>query len=159
MTTVNGKEVGDQKVEEFKTLFNINYEPGILEAVSFDANGNEKGRSKLTSAKNDEEQIFVIPEENEVQQNDIVYINVNIADSKGIVESNSDVKIKVDVDDGELLAFGSANPRTEERFDAGQYTTYYGRSLAVEKCTKKCNLTFIAEDQNGRKSTAQIHIV
>ena len=65
--------------------------------MSFDADGNEKGRSKLTSAKNDEEQILAIPEENEVQQNDIVYINVNIADSKGIVESNSDVKNKVDV--------------------------------------------------------------
>ena len=32
---------------------------------------------------------------------------------------------------GELLAFGSAAPRTEERYDSGSFTTYYGRAMAV----------------------------
>ena len=32
------------------------------------------------------------------------------------------------------MAFGSANPRTQEDFLSGKYTTYYGRSLAVIKC-------------------------
>ena len=31
----------------------------------------------------------------------------------------------------ELLGFGSANPKTTERFESGTYTTYYGRSQAV----------------------------
>lgn len=89
----------------------------------------------------------------EVHVNDIVYVNIDVTDS------NNDVKIKVKVDGGELLAFGSANPRTEERFESGEYTTYYGRSLAVIKCTQKGNLTCIAEDQKGRKSSSQIHVI
>ena len=37
----------------------------------------------------------------------------------------------VEVENGTLLAFGSANPRTEERFSDGCYTTYYGRAQAI----------------------------
>ena len=52
-------------------------------------------------------------------------------DVKGIIESNADRKLSVAVEGGELLGFGSANPRTEERFDSGSYTTCYGRAMAV----------------------------
>lgn len=137
-------------------MFVTNYQPGILEAVSIDSDGKELRRSKLVSANTISEKISVVPEEKEVHVNDIVYVNIDVTDSNGIVESNNDVKIKVKVDGGELLAFGSANPRTEERFESGEYTTYYGRSLAVIKCTQKGNLTCIAEDQKGRKSSSQI---
>ena len=37
----------------------------------------------------------------------------------------------VAVKGGELLAFGSANPCTEEQYHTGSFTTYHGRSLAV----------------------------
>ena len=49
------------------------------------------------------------------------------------MESNADKKLTVSVEGGELLAFGSANPRTEEQFHTGTYTTYYGRALAAVK--------------------------
>ena len=52
-------------------------------------------------------------------------------DVKGMIESNADRKLSVAVEGGELLGFGSANPRTEERFDSGSYTTCYGRAMAV----------------------------
>lgn len=106
-----------------------------------------------------DQRISLITEENEVSVNDIVYIDVNICDSNGIVESNDDVKIKLDIQGGELLAFGSANQRTEERFDKGEYTTYYGRALAVVKCTQKGTVNVAAEDQKRRKATAQVHVI
>ena len=48
-----------------------------------------------------------------------------------MVESNADTRLTVSVEGGELLALGSANPRTEERFDAGSHTTYFGHAQAV----------------------------
>ncbi|GHV82658.1 hypothetical protein AGMMS49991_12160 [Spirochaetia bacterium] len=39
--------------------------------------------------------------------------------------------MNVTVEGGELLAFGSANPRTEERYDEGSFSTHYGRAMAV----------------------------
>ena len=49
----------------------------------------------------------------------------------GEIECNRDTRLTVTVEGGELLAFGSANPRTEESFLTGTYTTWYGRSQAV----------------------------
>ena len=56
---------------------------------------------------------------------------MTIEGANGVVESNADRKLTVTVEGGELLGFGSATPRTEERFDAGEYTTYYGRALVI----------------------------
>ena len=88
------------------------------------------GTGSLNSAIG-ETAIVVTPEKETVKSGEIVYVDVFIMGENGVVESNADRKLTVNVTGGKLLAFGSANPRTEERFDFGSYTTYYGRALAV----------------------------
>lgn len=156
---MNGKEVGTQKVEELKTLFNVKYEPGTLEAISLDESGKEIARSKLVSAKENDVKIVLSPEEKEVRLNDIVYVKVRISDSDGIIESNDDSTIKLNVVGGELLGFGSGNPRSEEKFTTGEYTTYYGRALAVVRCTHKGFLYVMAEDNKGRKASTEVSVI
>ena len=126
---LNGAKVGAAKVKDCKAVFKLKYVPGTLEAVAFDAGGREIGRNSLTSAK--AASICLLPEKTEAAPGALVYIPVVLADADGSAESNSDRKLSVRVEGGELLGFGSANPRTEERFDSGEYTTYYGRALAV----------------------------
>lgn len=58
-------------------------------------------------------------------------VSISIVGENGIVESNTDEKLTVKVQGGALLAFGSANPCTEEQYDSGSFTTYQGRALAV----------------------------
>ena len=58
-------------------------------------------------------------------------MNINICDEKGVVESNADQKMRISVEGGELLAFGSANPRTEESYLSGEFTSFHGRTQAV----------------------------
>ena len=73
------------------------------------------------------------------------FVPVSITDATGVVESNGDRNVSITVEGGELLAFGSANPRTEERLDSHQYTTYYGRALAVVRMgTGDCTLSTVA---------------
>ena len=62
-----------------------------------------------------------------------------------MVECNADRKLTVSVEGGELLGFGSANPRTEERFDMGVYSTYYGKAQAVVRVTDMKNLKIIVK--------------
>ena len=124
---LNGKSLGKKKLKEFKAVFKTKYAPGTLTAVAYGADGRELGRSSLSSATGNPH-IRLTPEKS---GSDIVYIPVEIVGENGVVESNADRRLSVTVTGGELLAFGSANPRTEERFDAGSYTTYYGRALAV----------------------------
>ena len=127
---LNGKSVGRKKIKECKAIFKVKYEPGTVMAVAYDASGRETGRSELRSA-DAPLKIAVRPEKAEVKPGEIVYVPVNIEGTNGIVESNADRKLTITVEGGELLAFGSANPCTEEQYHTGSFTTYYGRALAV----------------------------
>ncbi len=132
---LNGAKVGAARVKDCKAVFRLKYVPGTLTAVAYDAGGREIGRSSLVSAKT--AYIRLLPEKTEAAPGALVYIPVVLADADGSVESNIDRKLRVTVEGGELLGFGSADPRTEERFDSREYTTYYGRALAVVRAGAK----------------------
>lgn len=134
--SLNGKKLGRKKIKSCKAVFSIRYAPGTLTAVVYDASGRERGRSELHSATG-QTQIRVIPEEKAVKAGEIVYVPVAVTGENGVTESNGDRCLHVSVEGGELLAFGSANPRTEERYDSGSFTTYYGQALAVIRAGHK----------------------
>ena len=70
----------------------------------------------------------------------------------------ADKTILLEFEGGELLAFGSANPCTEEQYHAGSFTTYYGRSLAIIRAGEARTVKISASD--GRESaSAQIRIM
>lgn len=126
---LNGQRTKKQKPKGGKAVFKLAYQPGTLTAVNYDANGRAVSRSELKTAENPV--LSVCPEKKEAKPGEILYVPVNIQDQRGVVESNADQKVTVRVQGGELLAFGSASPRTEETYDAGSFTTYYGRAMAV----------------------------
>lgn len=127
---LNGKSIGKKPLKECKALFKVKYVPGELTAVIYDAGGKETGRNRLMSA-NGRKRLEVLPEEQAVKAGDIVYVDIAIKGENGIVESNADTVLTCSVTGGVLLGFGGANPRTEESFVSGTYTTYYGRAQAV----------------------------
>ncbi len=136
----NGKSLGKKKLKLCKASYKTKYDAGNLEAVAYDESGHEVSRNKLVSAEN-EKQITV---DKEVYGN-LVYLNVAITDKNGIVESNADRKLNVHVENGELLGFGSANPRTEETYQSGSFTTYYGIAQAIIKCDSDCKVIISGE--------------
>lgn len=127
---LNGQSLGQQKIEKYKTEFEVTYIPGKLSVVVYNRAGERTGKIELLSAKEDVG-ISLLPDDTSVKAGEIVYIDVLIADTNGVVESNADSEISLSVDGGELLAFGSACPRTEESYVSGKFTTYYGRAQAV----------------------------
>ena len=137
---INGKSLGKKKVKECKVTFKTKYESGKIEAVAYDVTGREVSRSFLESATG-KLSICAVPEAETAKPGEVVYVNVAIIGENGVVESNADRKLTVTVDGGELLAFGSANPRTEERFDEGTYTTYYGTALAAIRVKENTTVT------------------
>lgn len=147
---LNGKKVGSAKVKDCKASFKAPYVPGKLTAVAYDAGGREIGRSTLSTCT--KTGITLTPEKKEVTPGEIVYVPVTIADADGIVEANDDRRLTVSVEGGELLAFGSANPRTEERYDTGEFTTYYGRALAVVRAGSEGAVTITVRDAGSAVS-------
>ncbi|MGI5989481.1 MAG: glycoside hydrolase family 2 TIM barrel-domain containing protein [Lachnospiraceae bacterium] len=135
---LNGKSLGRKTVKGCKAVFKTRYVPGKLVAVAFDSNGNEIARNELASAKTFS--VHAVPEKSMANVGDIIYVPVTIGDGRN-VESNADRTLTASVQNGELLAFGSANPRTEEPFHSGKYTTYYGHALAVVRAVASGTLT------------------
>ena len=140
-----GKKLGSAKVKNCKATFQIKYAPGKLEAVAYGPDGRELGRSALETAEAPLH-IAIKPEQATVRPGDLIYVPVTVEGANGVVESNADRKLSVTVDGGQMLGFGSANPRTEERFDAGEYITYYGRALAVVRAGGTGAVTITASD-------------
>lgn len=142
---LNGESLGKKKVKGCKATFKIKYAPGTLTAVAYDAGGRELSRNELKSASGSI-RLLAEPEETTVKADDIVYIPVSLVGENGVVERNVDCKLTVTVENGELLAFGSANPRTEERYDSGSFTTYYGRALAIVRAGQMGTVTLSVTD-------------
>ncbi len=127
---LNERSLGRKKIKAYKTLYKVSYMPGTLKAVAYDQNGGKLSERTLTSATG-RIGISLEPEQARVKAGELVYVKIHLVGENGVVESNDDKKLSVSVEGGDLLGFGSANPRTQERFDRGNYTTYYGKALAV----------------------------
>ncbi len=143
---INGKSLGKKKVKNCKAVFKTKYRSGKIEAAAYDAKGNVNGQSSLMSCKKAE--VHILPEQTKVREGDILYVPIEIGDGTN-TECNQDQKLSVSVENGELLAFGSANPRTEETFDSFTYTTYYGKALAAVRAGKKGSMQIKVNDASA----------
>ncbi len=132
---VNGLKIGTKKLKGHKAVFKTRYAPGTITAVALDEAGKELSRSSRSSATG-KLQLAVQPEETTVTCGDILYVPISIVGANGVVESNADEAVTVTVENGTLLAFGSALPMTEQSHLSGTFPTYYGQALAVVLCDK-----------------------
>lgn len=143
---LNGQLLDEQEVKDYVATFNnVVYQPGTLRAVTVGADGREYEASLNSAAKN--LQITMTSDKMSFCPGELVYVDIDITDANGIIESKADTQISVKVEGGELLGFGSAQPKTAECFTAGKYTTYYGRSQAAVRVGKSGSFTLTVNGQ------------
>lgn len=153
---LNGNSLGKAGIQEHKAVFTVQYEPGVLQAIVYDAEGNRISDSTLTSAE--EAVLKPIFTQETAAPGEILFIPVEIADENGIIERNADETAAVQVEGGELLAFGSAKPRTEGSFMTGTYDTYYGQAMAVVRAGECGVLKVEVQGEKSGSSFAEIQI-
>ena len=133
---LNGELVGTQKagkVNQYKTVFDIVYAPGVLEAVSVAADGTEISRKKLVTS-GAPAKLRLTPEKQTIAADgtSLCYVAVEVLDANDQLVTNSEVKLRAKAEGAGFLAgFGSANPKTDENYTTGSFTTYRGRVMAV----------------------------
>lgn len=143
---LNGESVGTRRFDDnclFK--FCIEYQPGTLEAVSYDEAGNEIGRCSLVSA-GDDTQLTLDPEEPAVEAGHLCYVRLRYTDAQGITKPLERGIIDVAVEGGELLGLGSACPYYELSYLGTKTDTYYGESLAVIRAGDEGEVRMTASD-------------
>ncbi len=149
---LNGRIVGRKALKnDCLAKFSVPYEPGRLEAVSYDAQGCELGRCTLTTA-GQQTQITAGPEQSSVQTGHLCYIRLRYTDEKGITKPLERGNIKVEVDGGTLVGLGNACPYHERSYLDCVADTYYGEALAIVRAGEGNSLTLTADD--GMYSTA-----
>ena len=136
---VNGESLGRKKAGEalihdmpLTFLFRAEYQPGMVEAVSY-TNGKEVSRTALnTTGKPVSIRLTAETEALKADGESLCYVNAELIDENGQVVPDADRLLKAEATGAaQLLGFGSGNPITDENYTKGQFTSYQGRSLAV----------------------------
>ncbi|WP_327697996.1 glycoside hydrolase family 2 TIM barrel-domain containing protein [Streptomyces sp. NBC_00459] len=145
---LDGRSLGRRPLgpdHRFRTEFDTTYEPGELLAVTHRA-GTETGRHTLRTATGPV-RLRAEPDRPSVTANggDLAYVTLALTDPDGTLHTAADRPVTVEVSGpGVLLGFGSADPATEERFDATERRTYEGRALVVLRPTGPGKIHLIA---------------
>lgn len=145
----NGHTVGILPLHHDKAVFKTTYEPGVLTAITYDRDHTVLGRAYLYSATGDI-QLKVTPEQQKVAPGQIVFVNLTLEGSNGVVESNQDTRLTVKVDNGELLGLGNANAKNADSYCDDNCSTYYGRAQAIVRvgASGKATITVKTESES-----------
>ena len=154
---VNGRSCGRRRLKKFRALFRVRYEPGTLTAVVYDRAGKELGRSELVSATG-AVRLDVRPEVSCVRVGEIAYVAIELRGENDVLESNADRRVTLEVEGGELLGFGSAQPNPEESYLSSECQTWYGRAVAVVGASERGQVAITARDATGQVASAAIDV-
>lgn len=155
--SLNGRRLGKKKLKDCVASFKVAYEPGTLTAVAYDRNGNQCGASRLISTEG-KASVSITPEVKQAAPGSLAYFDVTMVGENGQWEANADEILQISVTGGELLGFGSANPRTEERYQSGEFTTYYGKAQAIIRAGESGEVRVTAYGKKAGSTTAAIKI-
>uniref|UniRef100_UPI004027261E DUF4982 domain-containing protein n=1 Tax=Gemmiger formicilis TaxID=745368 RepID=UPI004027261E len=143
---LNGCTVGSKTLKnDCLAKFNIPYESGTLEAVSYDAADHEIGRCKLQSAGSTT-RLTLDAEEPTVKPGHLCYIRLRYTDENGITKPLARGNIQVQVRGGTLVGLGSACPFNKHSYLDSETDTYYGEALAIVRMGDGDAMTIAASD-------------
>lgn len=132
---LNGKMVGEQKVDPEKTItatFEVPYEAGKLTAHCFE-NGKEVASQTLnTVGKPTSIKLVADRSIIKANRNDLSYVAVEILDEQGNLVPNDDRLIHFNISgNAEIAGVGNGNPKDISSFQQPQKTTFLGKGLVI----------------------------
>ena len=133
---LNNKLIGTQAVSEdteFKAVFTVPYEPGILRA-------DASGRGTFLCTAGEPAALRLTPDRRIVTADgqDLAFITVEVVDRQGWVCPDAAIPCEAVVKgQGSLLSFASADLKDREPYPSSRVTTWKGRALLVVRSTEK----------------------
>ena len=157
---VNGECVGTKKPKnDCKVLFDTTYHNGEIKAVAYDANDNVIAEKSLKTAGK-ETVLRAEPELTRVNADtDLCYVRMRYTDENGETKPLERGRIKLDVEGGELLAFGSACPYYPESYQSAETDTYYGEALAIIRPQSGAGKVMVKAQSGLGEAVAEVEIL
>lgn len=154
---LNQKKIKQAKTKKNgRNIFKVKYQPGELKAVSLDSDGNKLGEVILKSASK-ENALTIKPESNEISKDELAFVRLSFTDTNEEIKPLNEGEIKVEVEGGKLISFGSANPYCKEGYHNDTSKTNYGVTMAVIKPNGDSNIVIKASGL-GLESTKTIEV-
>lgn len=148
--SLNDKVLAKKKVKDCKAIFEIKYQPGKITATAI--RHGQKAETMTLQTADEKVHLQAKAEQTNVDLSchDLAYIDLSVVDENGILTNQKDCEVTVQVENGQLLGFGSANPKNEDNYTTGKAHTFNGRALAIIKPQKvgEMKVTFESEDLN-----------
>ena len=159
---LNDKLIAERDVNidtQYKAVIKLPYQPGILKAVSVDANGKEMAESTLRTSS-EPATIRLTPDRKLINADgqDLAFIMVDVVDKDGNIVADADIPVTVSVKGrATLLAAASANLKDLEPKTSPKVTTYKGKAIIVVRSGRKAGKAVISASmpkENSSKSTS-----
>lgn len=146
---LNDKLVEERQVNidtQYKAVIKLPYQPGVLKAVSVDANGKEMKESLLrTSGKPATIRLTADRIQINADGQDLAYVKIEVLDKNGFLVPDATLPVTVNVNGkATLLAAASANLKDLEPKTSPNVTTYKGQALIVVRSGKKSGKAVIS---------------
>jgi len=136
---VNSRTIKREKVPESWILqTDIIYEPGVITVTEYEGN-HILGKAELTTVGDvDHIQITEEPAESALctETGGLRIYQVIAADQEGHRVPWCQAKVRINIQGGELIAFGGACPTNEDLYTSGTCTMFEGRALLIVRQTE-----------------------
>ncbi|HEX8020733.1 sugar-binding domain-containing protein [Mucilaginibacter sp.] len=160
---LNGKIIAEQSVPEgsITATFQIEYQPGIVVAKSFD-NGKETGSSILSTAGSPVG-IRLIADRKKIRAslNDLSFIRVEVVDAEGnLVPSVNGLEISFKISGAAtIVGVGNSSPSDMSSFQQPRKQVYQGKALAIVRPSGVVGIARLTASARGlQSSSVQIEI-
>ena len=134
---LNGKSLGRKSKKDtdgkFHVMWRVPYEPGTIEAISYDKDGNVVARKSNTTASAPKN-IVLTPDRSTINSGgrDLSYITVEATDENGVFNPTADNEIKFNVSGGGFIAgVDNGSPISHERFKDDHRKLFNGKALLI----------------------------
>ena len=140
---LNDQLIGTKKVSretQFKAVFTVNYEPGVLKAVSTSS-------TSLLQTAGEPAKLRLTPDKKIMTADgqDLTFVTIEVVDKDGRVCPDAVIPCEAFVKgQGTLLSFASADLKDTEPYTTPRVKTWKGRALLVVRSTHKKGNTQIS---------------
>lgn len=149
---LNGKIIGTKSVSDetkLTAVFDVPYELGELKAVAIKDGKDVETKILKTSGNPYKIRLTADRLNINANRNDLSYITVEVLDENGILISDSENKIRFEIEgNGTIAAVENGNPKDVKSFSQAECNVYKGKCIVIIRPSKvpgKINLKAISE--------------